>query len=108
MSPPRPPAGLPGRWVLIVDVSVDPEIEDQWNTWYDDVHLPDICSCPGFVEAARYVTADATGERRYQTLYRLEGPEALDSTEFARRRGWGPFEGRVDARVRLYERRSPA
>ena len=96
--------GLPEQWMLVVNVSVDPAVEDDWNRWYDEVHLPEIAECPGFIEAARYVTADDRGQRRYQSIYRLDSPEAINSVEFSKRRGWYQFEQHVEATVRLFER----
>jgi hypothetical protein len=31
-----------------------PGREDEFNTWYDEVHLPEVCAVPGFVGARRY------------------------------------------------------
>jgi hypothetical protein len=89
-------------WILIVDAEVDPEVDEEWNRWYDDVHLPEISASPGFRDAARYVTV-ADGERHYVTIYALDGPDATATAEFARRRGWGSFSDSVRATVRLFE-----
>ncbi len=79
-------------------------VEDDWNRGYDEVHLPEIVECPGFIEAARYVTADDGGQRHYQTIYRLESPEAIHTVEFSERRGWYQFDQHVNANVRLFQR----
>mgnify|MGYP005642579813 FL=1 len=96
--------GLPESWMLVVSARVDPAVEEDWNRWYDEVHLPEIAECPGFIDAARYVTADDHGQRRYQTIYRLESPEAIHSVEFSERRGWDQFDQHVEADVRLFQR----
>lgn len=80
--------------LLVVTVTVNPEVEDDWNRWYNEVHLPEIAECPGFRSAQRYVSEDAEG-RRYITLYELDDTKALDSAEFAARRGWGEFRAQV-------------
>jgi antibiotic biosynthesis monooxygenase (ABM) superfamily enzyme len=80
--------------LLVVAVTVEPSVEDEWNRWYNDIHLPEIAACPGFVSAQRYVAQDGN-ERRYMTLYELTDSKALESTEFAARRGWGAFGGQV-------------
>jgi antibiotic biosynthesis monooxygenase (ABM) superfamily enzyme len=87
--------------LLVVDVSVDPDVEADWNDWYDKIHLPEIVSCPGFRLAARYIS-EVDGERRYLTIYEIEGPEAFQTMEFAQRRGWGRFKEKVSAYVRTY------
>lgn len=94
--------GLPDEWMLLVSASVNPAVEDAWNTWYDRVHLPEILACPGFEHARRYVTTDKRGQRSYQTIYRLSTDDAVRSAEFTKRRGWAQFEDDVEATVRLF------
>jgi|GEM_PF-587260 hypothetical protein len=31
-----------------------PDVADEYNRWYRDVHLPDVLSCPGFISAQRF------------------------------------------------------
>jgi hypothetical protein len=31
-----------------------PEMADEYNRWYRDVHLPDVLACPGFISAQRF------------------------------------------------------
>lgn len=92
---------LPG-WLLVVNAEVDPAVEDAWNRWYDEVHLPEIASCPGFGDAARYVS-EADTRRHYLAVYPLSGPDAIASPEFATRRGWAQFTDGVHATVRIYQ-----
>ena len=81
--------------LLLVTASIDPSVEEQWNRWYNEVHLPEIAACPGFRSAQRYVSHDAQG-RRYIAIYELDSPAALETAEFAARRGWGPFGAKVE------------
>lgn len=89
--------------LLIVEVKVDPTVEEQWNRWYNDEHLPEIVACPGFRSGQRYVADEGAG-RRYVTIYELDTPAALTSAEFAARRGWGPFVDKVEFKTRRYSR----
>jgi hypothetical protein len=89
--------------LLVVMASVPPAVELEWNRWYNEVHLPDIAACPGFVSAQRYCS-EADGQRQYLTLYELESSAALDSAEFAARRGWGPFKEQVTFKTARYSR----
>lgn len=91
------------EFLLMVDSQVNPQVEDDWNAWYDEVHLPEITACPGFVRSARYV-ADDGETRRYLALYELSDLSAVDSIEFNHRRGWGPFADDVVATVRTVHR----
>ena len=36
----------------------DPSREDEYNQWYTDTHIPDVCAVPGFVGARRYTVRD--------------------------------------------------
>jgi hypothetical protein len=96
------------EWLFVVEVEhVDSDVVDEWDSWYDDIHLPEIVKCPGFVRGARYVGERSSYDEgdTWLTAYELTGPDALTSEEFLKRRGWGPFEGAVKARVRLMRRR---
>lgn len=39
--------------LLVASAAVDGQ-EDEYHRWYDEVHLPDVLSVPGFVRATRY------------------------------------------------------
>ena len=55
--------------------------EDEFNEWYDQVHVPDLLSIPGVVSAQRFNLLDAesvreggwTPEHRYLTIYEIDG-----------------------------------
>jgi len=89
------------KYLFVVDVTVDPDVEADWNDWYDKVHLPEIVSCPGFKHAARYIS-EVDNSRRYLTIYEIDGPQTLQTMEFAQRRGWGRFKDKVTASSRIY------
>jgi hypothetical protein len=63
-------------------------LEDEFNRWYAEEHLPDVVSVPGFTAATRYRLTDLNlgrqfkpwiVPRRYLAIYELEveGPEAV-------------------------------
>jgi hypothetical protein len=89
------------EWLMVVDAEVDPEVEAEWNAWYDAEHLPSILGCPHFLGARRY--RGAPGGGRYVTVYEVAGPECLESEEFNTRRGWGRFAPHVRGRVEVFE-----
>lgn len=91
------------RSLVVVDVSIDPSVEAEWNEWYNTVHLPEIVACPGFHRAARYVSEEG-GQRRYLTVYEVDGPQVIESLAFSQRRGWGRFKDKVQSKMRTYER----
>lgn len=56
------------------------QLEDEFNRWYDDIHIPQVVErIPGVVGGSRYRYADsqlvpdeAAPERRYLSLYELD------------------------------------
>lgn len=90
------------EWVMVVAGEVDDGALDGWNVWYDEVHLPEIVDCPGFVRATRLIGADEP--TAFVTIYELDREDAMATAEFAARRGFGPFRENVRAQTRLYRR----
>ena len=39
---------------LIVKAEVEESIEDQWNEWYNTIHVPEVMACPGFCQPVVY------------------------------------------------------
>ena len=98
--------------LLIVTAEVDPEVEAEWNKWYDTVHLPDALACPGVLRGRRYVqhgeasqsdhgTSSRSASRTYVTVYELVGPEAVATPQFQQMRGWYQFAPRVRSTTRV-------
>ncbi|GAA0936714.1 hypothetical protein [Actinocorallia libanotica] len=50
-----------------------PEREAEFNTWYEKVHMPEVCALPGFVSARRYAPLKAGDP--YVALYEIEGAD---------------------------------
>ncbi|MBA9005402.1 DUF4286 family protein [Thermomonospora cellulosilytica] len=50
-----------------------PEREAEFNAWYEEVHLPEVCSLPGFVSARRFAPVQDDGP--YVALYEIEGDD---------------------------------
>jgi hypothetical protein len=100
------------KCMLLVTAEIDPAVEDDWNTWYDEVHLPEALACPGVLGGQRYVSqGDASvttlgdkatvSTRTYTTVYELAGPEALETPEFKAMRGWYQFAVSIKATTRV-------
>ena len=92
--------------MLVVSVALSADADaDAFNHWYDHTHLPEIVSCPGFHAATRFAGAVGEDEERlFLALYSVDGPEVLETKEFAARRGFGPFARHVNFTTRLYQR----
>ena len=65
---------------LMVFTEPAPGREDEYNQWYDEVHLREVLEIEGFVAAQRFKISDAqiagmTGDvpARYLAIYEIEG-----------------------------------
>jgi hypothetical protein len=76
----------PATTLFVVMMDVDPDHEEEFNRWYDEEHVPERLSCPGFLAATRYRAVDGDpagrpqGEElrpRYLAVYELESPDVL-------------------------------
>lgn len=50
-----------------------PDRDEEYNTWYDEVHLPELVALDGFVSARRLRPVDGDGP--YVALYEIEGDD---------------------------------
>lgn len=58
------------EYTLIVYTSPADGREDEYNAWYDEVHLPEFSALPGVIAGARFkVAGDA--KPRYAAIYQL-------------------------------------
>jgi hypothetical protein len=81
-----PPAGAGG--LLLNAMNVAPEVEAEFNEWYDKEHIPALAAVPGVLCARRF--RGSSGNRKYVALYHLDGPAVQDSPEWkkARESAW--------------------
>jgi hypothetical protein len=56
-----------------------PDREDEYNTWYSETHIPEVCQVPGVVGARRYKISDPAqaeaGASTYLALYELDAAD---------------------------------
>ncbi|MCV7377674.1 hypothetical protein BST11_03360 [Mycobacterium alsense] len=50
-----------------------PDREQEYNTWYDEVHLPELLKIDGIVSARRLRPVDGKGP--YVAIYEIEGDD---------------------------------
>ncbi|MGV9746017.1 hypothetical protein ACWDTG_13995 [Rhodococcus zopfii] len=60
------------HYLLVESYPSHPERLEEFNTWYDEVHIPEVVALDRFVGATRLSPADADGGPSV-TLYELEG-----------------------------------
>ena len=73
-----------GHGLLMVWADVPSEKEDDFNSWYNQEHLPDLMAIDGVLNAARY-EAVKSGPK-HLACYELENPAVLTSEGFKRLR----------------------
>ena len=57
--------------LLLAAMNVDPAVEDEFNTWYDTEHLPQLAAVPGVLTARRFKAAGVGIEKTYVALYHM-------------------------------------
>src|SRR5213594_1550824 len=80
-----PPAEAGG--LLLNAMNIAPELEAEFNEWYDKEHIPALAAVPGVLGARRF---RGTGNRKYVALYHLTAPAVQESAEWkvARQSDW--------------------
>src|SRR5579859_3002081 len=73
-----------GRAIYLVYTDLaDDQHDDEFNTWYDTRHLPQLMAIPGILDAARYVAVK--GGPKYLAVYELESAAVIHSDAFVNR-----------------------
>ena len=67
---------MPKGIMVVQSRPIDPAREDEYNDWYDNTHLPELCALPGFVAGRRYKARDADPSvHPYLAVYELEADD---------------------------------
>ena len=69
-----------GSALMVVYTDVDIEHDAEFNAWYNEEHIPERMSAPGFLDSARYQAVK--GGPRYLAVYELESAEILQSAQY--------------------------
>jgi hypothetical protein len=88
-----PDGPMADRALLVVLTNAVPGRADEFNTWYDDVHLSDVVKKMGGFTAARRYDRVGEGPWGYLALYEIDGGNVQHAIE---RIVWGRAE-RVEA-----------
>ncbi len=80
-------------------MDVPMSMEEEFNDWYDWVHIPENLMVAGVIRARRFVAVD--GQPKYLTLYELERAEVPDSEAWARARELNPWNRRIRPQMRM-------
>lgn len=71
-----------GSGLLMVWADVPADKEKEFNRWYNEEHLAERLSIPGFLSAARYEAVK--GGPRHLAVYELESPAVLETEAYKR------------------------
>jgi len=90
--------------LLLVMVDIDPAHEGELNRWYEEEHIRERLSIPGFLRARRFVALE--GGPKYLALYELASPDVLQSEEYRRWKTVGATEWtrRIEAQFKGFVR----
>jgi hypothetical protein len=74
--------------LLLNAMNIAPELEAEFNEWYDKEHIPALAAVPGVLCARRF--RGTSGNRKYVALYHLATPGVVESAEWkqARQSDW--------------------
>lgn len=67
--------------------------EEEWNRWYDEKHVPELLTVPGFVSAQRF--RDMSRPRSFLAGYQIERPEVFEEPRYGEVTGWGEWSPHV-------------
>jgi hypothetical protein len=66
--------------IVIVRIDVKPEMEEEFNRWYDEEHIPNLLKVPGILSAKRAIN---TGKGpKYIAVYEHENKEVQRTDDF--------------------------
>lgn len=75
------------EWVNVITVDIENDYAEVFDRWYNDVHVPEILRCPGWIANRRYECVD--GEPRFMAIYDLEDPDRpFNTLEWEAAVGW--------------------
>ncbi len=69
-----------GSGLLAVWTDIAPEVESEFNEWYNTEHIPQLLGVTGFLSGRRYLSVE--GQPKYLALYELADENVLKSEAF--------------------------
>ena len=68
------------RGILTFAADISPELDADYNRWYEEEHIPERLAIPGFLRACRYRAV--VGGPKYLAVYEVTSPAVFDSPEY--------------------------
>jgi hypothetical protein len=66
----------------VVGLEPPPDVEEEYNAWYEEEHLPGLIKVPGVLRVRRFKGVE--GGLAYLTVWDLAGPEVRETESFVR------------------------
>src|ERR1700693_1346016 len=82
-------------------MDVPPEVDAEFNDWYNTIYVPNYEKVPGVIRGRRYRAV--VGSPTYLTLYEFDHPKVSESAEWLAQRDASP----VTQRIRPHMRHAP-
>jgi len=81
------------KYIMVVPSAPTAGKEAEYNKWYDEIHVPEVCAIPGITGAIRYKLDPASAEKPsspYLAIYAVETDDpAAVMAELGKRAGSG-------------------
>jgi hypothetical protein len=74
-------------------MDVPPDIDGEFNAWYNTIYIPNYEKVPGVIRGRRYRAV--VGTPTYMTLYEFEHPQVSDSAAWQAQRDIAPETHRI-------------
>ena len=75
------------HWINLIETNCDPQKEDEYNDWYNNIHMPDTMETPGFVEVRRYIHKEfRDGRGKYLAVHEIETDDIVTTMELRKAR----------------------
>ena len=79
-------------------MDVPGEVDEEFNTWYNTIYVPNYEKVPGVIRGRRYRAV--TGTPTYLTLYEFEHPKVSESSAWNAQRDVSPANARMRTHMR--------
>jgi hypothetical protein len=81
LVPGRLAGAMEAEGMLMFAANVAPELEVEFNAWYNEEHLPRMAAVPGVLRARRFRVPE-TSTHKYFAIYDLASPEVEASPDW--------------------------
>jgi len=93
------------RGLLLTLTEPPPAMEEEFNAWYDEEHLPERLAIPGFRSATRWIADLPPGKGKYLATYELDSAAVLQSPAYlARFQNQTPWSRRCLGKAVVFKR----